>query len=330
MNSDIRISTTFFQHHKTKKLLRKMGGDGVVYLLKLWTYTAQYRPSGDLEGMSAEDIAVAVDWPEEPEALVQVLAEIGFLDTGEGPSYVIHDWEAHNPFAAGAGKRSERAKAAAKARWGNPESGASNASGNAKGMQAACDEHAGGMRKACAEHAPSINKQCPSPSPSPSPAPLAEENRVSIETRSSPEGPATPAPDPAEDEPLKIQTPKGGTPPCPHQDIIALYHKHLPELPQVKTWSGQRQKWLRSRWAEDERRQNLNWWELFFLELVREQPFLLGREGNGKWLASLEWLVRPTNFAKVLEGHYKRKGPGPGGGDDEAAMLAWAEEQEPC
>ena len=39
-------------------------------------------------------------------------------------------------------------------------------------------------------------------------------------------------------------------PDCPHQEIIALYHECLPELPRVRKWDGQREKNLKVRWRE--------------------------------------------------------------------------------
>lgn len=95
--------------------------------------------------------------------------------------------------------------------------------------------------------------------------------------------------------------------PCPHQAIVALYHEVLPQLTQVRSWEEDRRALLRSRWREDPARQNLGWWREFF-EYVGRCPFLLGQEASGgrdPFLADLEWLVRPKNFRKVVEGKYE-------------------------
>ncbi|NJB67525.1 hypothetical protein GGQ74_001165 [Desulfobaculum xiamenense] len=110
MNADIRISTTFFSHHKTKKLLRRLGPDGIVHLLKLWTYAAQYRPDGSLRGMDAEDIAVSVDWLGDPDEFVRSLCETGFVERDEDGTYRIHDWQEHNLWASEAEERSDKAR----------------------------------------------------------------------------------------------------------------------------------------------------------------------------------------------------------------------------
>jgi hypothetical protein len=100
---------------------------------------------------------------------------------------------------------------------------------------------------------------------------------------------------------------KTETPNCPHDEIRALYHDKLPELPPVLSWHEERQKFLRARWREKPERQNLQWWSEFF-DRVSRSDFLMGRtpSQNGKkpFKADLEWLVRPRNFAKIIEGKY--------------------------
>ncbi len=67
--------------------------------------------------MSDEDIELAADWGGEEGALVRELVRIRFLDGITG-DYVIHDWAEHNPWAAGAPRRSKVAKANAEKKWG--------------------------------------------------------------------------------------------------------------------------------------------------------------------------------------------------------------------
>jgi len=91
---------------------------------------------------------------------------------------------------------------------------------------------------------------------------------------------------------------------CPHQEIIALYHEVLPELPPVKVWTDERQKLLRQRWKESTERQNPEWWRTYF-EKVRGSPFLMGKEKDFR--ADLEWIIRPRNMPKILEGRYENR-----------------------
>jgi hypothetical protein len=107
-------------------------------------------------------------------------------------------------------------------------------------------------------------------------------------------------------------------PDCPHERLIALYHERLPSLPRVREWNEVRQRLLRARWREKAKPNGsaqgyatvdagLEWWGRFF-DWVAESRFLTGR-ANGRgdkppFVADLEWLLRPTNFARVIEGRY--------------------------
>ena len=93
-------------------------------------------------------------------------------------------------------------------------------------------------------------------------------------------------------------------PSCPHVKIIESYNEALPSLARVdlKLWKGsQREKDLRTRWKEDGERQDLDWWKSFFLS-VGQSDFLTGRKKE--WKADLGWLLKRSNFIKVLEGKY--------------------------
>jgi hypothetical protein len=92
---------------------------------------------------------------------------------------------------------------------------------------------------------------------------------------------------------------------CPHQDIINLYHEKCPTLRKVKVWSGEREKHLRARWRQAEKHQSLEFWASYF-EYVAASDFLIGNAGS--FSADLEWLVKPSNFIKVVEGKYDNRG----------------------
>jgi len=108
MNTDFRISIGFTAHPKTIKLMRRCGDRAVFCLLHLWSWVAQNKPDGDLAGMDDESIEIAAGWVGEPNEFILQLADLGWID-GESSAYVIHDWKEHNPWAADAEVRSERA-----------------------------------------------------------------------------------------------------------------------------------------------------------------------------------------------------------------------------
>jgi hypothetical protein len=98
---------------------------------------------------------------------------------------------------------------------------------------------------------------------------------------------------------------------CPHQAIIDLYHETLPTLRRVRDWTAARRKLLRARWREKAEHRSLDFWRTF-LGYVAASDFLMGRKQSrdGRlWECDLEWLLRPSNFVKVIEGKYENPEP---------------------
>lgn len=105
-------------------------------------------------------------------------------------------------------------------------------------------------------------------------------------------------------------------PGCDHQGVIALYHEHLPTMRRIEVWNDQRAGYLRQRWrevaselaqeAEITSKDVLNWWGEFF-QHINKSKFLTGKvnsKDGRAFTADLEWIVRPSNFAKIVEGKY--------------------------
>ena len=109
MNTDFRVSVDFFNHHKTIKLKKRIGNDGVLCLLHLWAYIAKARPSGDISGMTDEDIEISAGWEGDNGIFVCAAVDCGYLDRDES-GYSIHDWREHNPWAADAVSRSDASR----------------------------------------------------------------------------------------------------------------------------------------------------------------------------------------------------------------------------
>lgn len=93
---------------------------------------------------------------------------------------------------------------------------------------------------------------------------------------------------------------------CPHEQIIKAYHDALPALPKVRVWNETRKKHLRTRWRENKKHQSLEFWEKMF-NYISKSDFLMGRVSQGErkpFTASLDWIIKPENFAKIIEGKY--------------------------
>ena len=105
-------------------------------------------------------------------------------------------------------------------------------------------------------------------------------------------------------------------PDCEHKGVIELYHQWLPTLRKVEVWNATRQGYLRQRWREvaEELAQEkpidtshvLNWWGDFF-QHIGKSKFLTGKvnsKDGRAFTADLEWILKPSNFAKIVEGKY--------------------------
>ncbi len=112
------------------------------------------------------------------------------------------------------------------------------------------------------------------------------------------------------DEGDEGEKPQGGTPdgdtPCPHQEIVRLYHEMCPALPRVVKLNDARRDSLRARWKSDLK--NLDQWEAYF-RVVSESKFLTGRidpsPGRQRpFMADFDFLIRPSSVIKVMEGKY--------------------------
>ncbi len=101
---------------------------------------------------------------------------------------------------------------------------------------------------------------------------------------------------------------------CPHQAILDLYHEKLPQLVPVRVWNETRRRHLQSLWrgkaAElkwKSAADGIEWFDAYF-HFVGQSEFLTGKAtGNGDrrpFIADLEWIIKPANFAKVIEGKY--------------------------
>ena len=122
MNKDFRVSVTLPTHPKALKLMRKLGDRAFYNLIRFWAFVSANKPNGVLTGYDEDDIEIASDWIGEPGQFVKTLLDpkIRFLEKTED-GFLIHDWQEHNGYAFHAQERSEKAKKAARAKWGTSD-----------------------------------------------------------------------------------------------------------------------------------------------------------------------------------------------------------------
>lgn len=114
------------------------------------------------------------------------------------------------------------------------------------------------------------------------------------------------AEDPVSRKPIRKDMP-------PVAEMLALYNSELGDrLPKAQLLNDSRKRALASRWSEllnshapdgsiryADKESGLGWWAKLFRK-VKLNPHWLGDNDRG-WTANLDWILKPANFAKVLE-----------------------------
>lgn len=104
----------------------------------------------------------------------------------------------------------------------------------------------------------------------------------------------------ANEEPVEIVTDESHR--VPYQEIVNMYHEICVSLPTVRAVSDSRRKMIRSRYNQygiDEIRT--------VFEKAEASDFLTGRTDKPWTGCGFDWLLKPSNFLKVLEGNYDNK-----------------------
>jgi uncharacterized protein YdaU (DUF1376 family) len=219
--------------------------------------------------LDVEDIARQIRMRSHCDSITLVLQEyFDRTESGWISERVIKEIEA-------VGVKKEKASASAKARWNKAS-------------------HANALPTQSEGNAPNTHNTLPN-----------TQITVSKDTVRPPTG------EPDEKPNLKI-------PSCDHRSVLALYHTTLPNLPTIEIWNETRAGYLRQRWREVamdlgkkgsvSQTEMLDWWKSFF-EHIGSSKFLTGKtmsKDKPPFLADLEWVIKPTNFAKIIEGKYHR------------------------
>jgi hypothetical protein len=91
--------------------------------------------------------------------------------------------------------------------------------------------------------------------------------------------------------------------PVPFEKIMQLYNEICVSFPKVLNIEGQRRKAVAARWKTYK---SLEAFETLFRK-TEASSFLKGHNDRN-WMADFDWITKPTNMTKVLEGKYDDKG----------------------
>lgn len=84
-------------------------------------------------------------------------------------------------------------------------------------------------------------------------------------------------------------------------EVIETYNRLCPTMPRALGITTQRQSAINARLKQYSLTEVLK-----AIEMASKSDFLTGQNAKG-WIASLDWLLKPTNFTKVIEGHYTNR-----------------------
>lgn len=92
----------------------------------------------------------------------------------------------------------------------------------------------------------------------------------------------------------------------PYQKVVDLWNQTTEGLPKVKALSSARRSAIKRIWSETNG--SLEQIEKVFQQ-VQSSDFLTGRSGG--WTGcGFDWVVKPANWLKIIEGNYQNKGGG--------------------
>jgi len=89
----------------------------------------------------------------------------------------------------------------------------------------------------------------------------------------------------------------------PYGEIVQMYKELCPDLVEVKVLTDTRKGYINERWKEHGMEGIRK-----MLTKAGKSDFLKGENDSG-WVADFSWIMRPENFAKVLEGKYDKRNP---------------------
>lgn len=109
---------------------------------------------------------------------------------------------------------------------------------------------------------------------------------------------------------------------CPYSQIVDLFNS-ICDLPKVTKITEQRKKAIKARWIEYKK--DIEVFKTVFWK-IKENLFLKGLNDRN-WIATFDWIFKPSNFIKILEGNYDKLKAGAVNGKQRTENVAIYAEQ---
>lgn len=275
------------EHIKTRRLATALNVSlptAVGHLQFLWWTALKYAEDGCLSNLTNEDIAYYSKWDGEPDVLVYALVNAKFLDSVDGV-YWLHDW---NDYAGRLIEQREKNRERSK-QAREKERAKSVSEPYANSTRTVSERGANGAK--------SVSEPCRATVPNLTVPNPTQPNRTEQDT-------TTTTTEDAEDTDASVGEVAAAvvhSEPVPYVKIQDLFNATCTRLAKIKAIDGERRKAVSARFK--------TYGFVGFKTLCEKanaSDFLCG--GGGKnFVASFDWLVKPTNFAKVVEGNYDNR-----------------------
>ena len=232
--------------------------------------------------------------------LTAELVRVGLWDK-HPKGFKVHDYLDYNPSRAQVKATQEAQKTGgrlgAKRRWGSKSDNSSHGSTYGDTHGSTYKDTDGGTDGVA------IGQACPEPEPEPEPVP---DTRIPYQKIEDTSDDVSLLRDTADDDGIEweepTQPPKRRSP-TPYQKIVDLFNECCPSLPSVQSIANDsRRKRLKA--AHDAL--GMDGLETFFRR-VEASDFLAGRTKEQARFG-IDWITKPGNFVKILEGNYDNRG----------------------
>ncbi len=276
------------RHPKAKKLARLLGKnlpETVGTLHYLWWWALDFAQDGNLSKYEPADIADAVLWDGDPDALLEALKASGFIDDDDGVPR-IHDWSEYT------GRLFEQ-RAANAARMREARAKKARTKQERDGESVECAEN---DNETCSARSRTVQERKGATVHDSTVPNLTEQNMTEPE-RTGQEPDSTEPDDGKPSEALQ---------PCPFEKIKELFNSLCISYSKLRSIDGARRTAVAARWKQYKSLGAFT--ELF--EKAEASSFLKG-VNDRNWTATFDWLMKANNMAKVLEDQYIDKGTRP-------------------